>query len=103
MYSALSGSKFIHFIFQNVSIDSGRGTMSTVTTRSSKMSNTATRSRPKTGVHSIPNNIPEDKENSIGENDRSVENHFARREMPALGNPAQRHPPSPPVRLRERY
>lgn len=100
------------FFLQNlteVSIDSGRGTMATVTTLSSRMSNNP-RQRPMPAIHQYQSQIPEDRENSLGDSDRSAEgsshsgNFQQRKRIPngPMPGPLMRHPPSPPVRLRDR-
>ena len=103
---------FISCCFQNlteVSIDSGRGTMATVTTLSSRMSNNP-RQRPMPAIHQYQSQIPEDRENSVGDSDRSGEesshsgNFLTRKGVPngPMPSAVMRHPPSPPVRLRDR-
>ena len=98
--------------FQNlteVSIDSGRGTMATVTTLSSRMSNNP-RQRPMPAIHQYQSQIPEDRENSVGDSDRSggesshSGNFLTRKGVPngPMPSAVMRHPPSPPVRLRDR-
>lgn len=66
----------------------------------------APKPRPMPAIHNIGSKIPEDRENSVGDSDRSADGYFSgnmgsRTEMPPLANPALRHPPSPPVRLRD--
>jgi len=75
-----------HKRMAEVSIDSGRGTMSTGII--SRMSSAPSKTRPVPAVHNIQADIPEVKENSVDD--------FSR--MPSA---ALRHPPSPPVRLRD--
>ncbi|XP_060586967.1 serine/threonine-protein kinase PLK4-like isoform X2 [Ruditapes philippinarum] len=88
---------------QNLSIDSGRGTMSTGIM--SRMSG-APKPKPMPAIHHIGSKIPEDRENSVGgDSDMSADGYYSgnagsRTEVPVLSNPAMRHPPSPPVRLR---
>ena len=92
-----------------MSLDSGRGTMATVTTLSSRMSNNP-RQRPMPAIHQFQAQIPEDRENSVGESDRSADdgsysgNFMQRKGIPSgpMPSPMVRHPPSPPVRLRDR-
>ena len=93
-----------------MSIDSGRGTMATVTTTmSSRMSNNP-RQRPMPAIHQFQAQIPEARENSLGESDRSADDgsysgSFGQRKGVHSGpmpSAVMRHPPSPPVRLRDR-
>ncbi|KAK3606347.1 hypothetical protein CHS0354_041983 [Potamilus streckersoni] len=86
-----------------VSIDSGRGTMSTVTTLNSRITS-GFRPRPMPALHLKSLKIPEDQERSYGDSDRSgEENQFVmpRKGPPLMSSPMVRHPPSPPVRLRD--
>ncbi|XP_052280254.1 serine/threonine-protein kinase PLK4-like isoform X2 [Dreissena polymorpha] len=77
-----------------VSIDSGRGTMSTGVM--SRMSSTTSK-RPLPAVHPVQSQIPEDREHSVSGSEKSSSGcSYA-----PLASPALRHPPSPPVRLRE--
>lgn len=89
-----------HKNLAEVSIDSGRGTMSTgIATQVSRMSNNP-RQRPMPAVHPIEGHITEVRENSVGDSDRSTEGYGSGHRI-QLASPAQRHPPSPPVRLRD--
>ncbi|KAL4230044.1 Serine/threonine-protein kinase plk4 [Mactra antiquata] len=98
-----SDIKKAHQNLAEVSIDSGRGTMSTGIM--SRMSSVP-KQRPMPAIHPLGSKIPEDRENSVGGSDRSADGYFSgnmsggRKEVPNVGNPALRHPPSPPVRLR---
>ena len=98
-----------------VSIDSGRGTMSTgMITQTSRMSTTQSRTRPMPAIHPLGSKIPEAQENSVRENDRSAEGFYSGSSsgrhrgsgkdlaQPPQSSPMVRHPPSPPVRLRDR-
>lgn len=92
-----------HQNLAEVSIDSGRGTMSTGIM--SRMSGVP-KQRPMPAIHHIGSKIPEDRENSVGDSDRSADGYYSgnrgsRSDMPALAPAAMRHPPSPPVRLRD--
>ncbi|XP_053399578.1 serine/threonine-protein kinase PLK4-like isoform X2 [Mercenaria mercenaria] len=92
-----------HTNLAEVSIDSGQGTMSTGIM--SRMFG-APKQRPMPALHHIGSKIPEDRENSVGDSDRSADGYYSgnmasRTEAPVIKNPAMRHPPSPPVRLRD--
>lgn len=93
-----------HTNLSEVSIDSGRGTMSTGIM--SRMSAAPKPSRPMPAIHHLGSKIPEDRENSLGDSERSADGYFSgvggsRTELAHPNNPALRHPPSPPVRLRD--
>lgn len=82
-----------------VSIDSGRGTMSTGIM--SRMSSVP-KQRPVQAIHHIQSNIPEDRENSVG--DRSADGYYSsgnmavRKDLAVISSPAFRHGVSTPVR-----
>ena len=63
-----------HKNLAEVSIDSGRGTMSTGVM--SRMSN-APKPRPLPAMHHLQSNIPEDRENSAGDCDRSADGYYS--------------------------
>jgi len=89
--------------FGETSIDSGRGTMTTITS-SRSVSQPKPRPFP---AFPIKSQITEDEESGLSNSkkyeDKEVYNVFARKGLPPTSStPQMRHPPSPPVRLRDR-
>lgn len=88
--------------FGETSIDSGRGTMATISSRMS--SHPKPRPFP---AFPLETQITEDEESlaaarKLGSDQTEVFNMFSRKAAPTAPNPLVRHPPSPPVRLRDR-
>ena len=95
--------------FDDTSMDSGRGTMATLNSVSSRASNP---SKPRPfPAFPIESQITEDEEHhfskkytSTSQEEKEPFNLFGQRGgAPVNSNPHMRHPPSPPVRLRDRY
>lgn len=78
-----------HKNLAEVSIDSGRGTMSTGIM--SRMSSVP-KQRPMPAIHHIQSNIPEDREHSVGDSDRLVEGYYSSSNM-AVRKDMVRHTP----------
>lgn len=83
--------------FGETSIDSGRGTMATITTTSSRVSG---RPRP-FPAFPIESQISEGDEDQLKKDKFSSKNSEELNLFSGSSNPHNRHPPSPPVRLRD--
>ncbi|KAK3099608.1 hypothetical protein FSP39_006997 [Pinctada imbricata] len=90
--------------FDDTSIDSGRGTMATLNSVSSRSS---TQSKPRPfPAFPVESQITEDEEQVFSKKypvreEKESYNVFNQRGAPPNSNPLMRHPPSPPVRLRD--
>ena len=85
--------------FGETSIDSGRGTMATITTTSSRVSG---RPRP-FPAFPMESQISEGDEDQVKKDKYSSKNSEDLNLFSGSSTPQMRHPPSPPVRLRDRY